>query len=63
MSISDIGVTTTGVPYKMNLTDNFGNVHVRDVDRPDIISRLFEESNCVDKHNQVKKFELGLGKK
>ena len=60
---SDAGFITVDVPYKMKFTDNFDNVHVQDVGRPDIISRLFEESNCVDKYNQARKFELGLEKK
>ena len=47
----------------MNFIYNFGNAHVQDVDRPDIISRLFEGSNCVDKHNQARQFKLGLEKK
>ena len=34
-----------------------------DVDRPDVVSRFFQESNCVDKHNQVRQFELALEKK
>ena len=37
--------------------------HVRDVDRPDVVSRFFQESNCVDKQNQARQFELALEKK
>ena len=47
----------------MKFTDNFANIHVRDVDRPDIISHFFKDSNCVDKHNQARQFELELEKK
>ena len=60
---SDAGSTTPGTPYEMKFTDNFGNIHVRDVDRPDIVSKFFQESNCVDKHNQARQFELALEKK
>ena len=60
---SDAGSTTWGEPYEMKFTDNFANIHVRDVDRPDVISRFFKDSNCVDKHNQARQFELGLEKK
>lgn len=42
-------------------TDN-GNVGVRWVDRPDVISKYFAGSNAVDKHNHVRQFELGLEK-
>ena len=60
----DAGSTTPGEPYKMKFIDTYGNVHVRDVDRPDVISRFFfQESNCVDKHNQARQFELALEKK
>ena len=47
----------------MKFTDAHENIHVRDVDRPDVVSRFFQESNCVDKHNQVRQFELALEKK
>ena len=63
VTTSDAGSTTPGVPYEMKFTDAYGNIHVRDVDRPDVISRFFQESNCVDKHNQARQFELGLEKK
>ena len=49
--ISDAGSTTPGELYKMKFTDTYGNIHVRYVDRPDVISHFFKESNCVDKHN------------
>ena len=59
---SDGGSTTPGEPYEMKFTDTYGNIHVRDVDRPDVISCFFKDSNCVDKHNQARQFELGLEK-
>ena len=60
---SDAGSTTPGTPYEMKFTDSFGNIHVRDVDRPDIASKFFKDSNCVDSHNHARQFELALEKK
>jgi len=54
----DSGSTTKGEPYQMKYTDDWGNVHIRDVDRPDIISKFFESSNMIDKHNQARQAEL-----
>ena len=47
----------------MKFTDSHGNVNVRKVDRPAVISEFFENSNCVDKHNQARQYELALEKK
>ena len=44
------GQTTKGTPYEMKFADEEGNVHVREVDRPDVISKFFKDSNNVDKH-------------
>lgn len=60
---SDARSTTPGTPYEMKFTNNFGNIHVRDVDRPDTVSKFFQESNCVDMHTQARQFELALEKK
>ena len=57
------GLTRKGKPYEMKFTDSHGNVHVRLVDRPSVISNFFEVSNCVDKHNQARQHELALEKK
>ena len=57
---SDAGSTTPDEPYEMKFTNTYGNIHVRDVDYPDVISRFCKESNCVDKHNQARQFELAL---
>ena len=57
---SDARSTTLGEPYEVKFNDSFVNVNVRDVDSPDVISRIFQESNYVDKHNQGKKFKLSL---
>jgi len=57
------GSTRKGSPYEMKFSDSHGNVHVRLVDRPSVISEFFERSNAVDKHNQARQYELGLEKK
>ena len=56
------GSTRPGAPYEMKYATDNGNVGVRWVDRPDVISKYFAGSNAVDKHNHVRQFELGLEK-
>ena len=57
------GSTKKGKPYEMKFADSHGNVHVRLVDRPAVISDFFEVSNTVDKHNHARQYELALEKK
>ena len=38
----DAGTTNLGDPYEMKYTDMHENVHVRMVDLPDVISKLFQ---------------------
>ena len=45
------GHTRDGRPYQMRFPDKHGNVVVRDVIRPSIISSFFGQVNCVDVHN------------
>lgn len=59
----DAGSTTEGECYEMKFADTHGNVHIRYVDRPEIISHFFNKSNCVDKHNQARQYELALEKR
>jgi hypothetical protein len=47
----------------MKWADDHGNVHIRFVSRPEIISHYFSKSNNIDTHNQLHQFELGLEKK
>ena len=56
------GSTTPGKPYEMKYMDDHGNVCVRLVERPDIISKFFQDSNSIDKHNQSRQFDLALEK-
>lgn len=37
----------------MKCKDDWGNVHVHDVDWPIIISKFLESSNMIDKHTQA----------
>ena len=57
------GQTNKGTPYKMKFADEDRNVHVREVDRLDVISKFFKDSNNVDKHNQSWQSDLVLEKK
>ena len=57
------GSTREGEPYEMKFMDTHGNVHVRLVSRPALISSFFGKSSCVDKHNQARQYELALKKK
>jgi hypothetical protein len=56
------GSTSKGNPYHMKYTNDWGNVHICGVDRPDLISKFFEFSNIIDKHNQAHQAELALKK-
>jgi hypothetical protein len=40
-------------PYEMKYTDTYGNVCVRGVERPDVISKFFQTSNIIGTHNQL----------
>jgi hypothetical protein len=46
----------------MKYTDDHGNVCVHLVERPDIISKFFQDSNIIDKDNQSRQFDLALEK-
>ena len=54
--------------YNVNTNNIFLFVYftlteIRPVDRPDVLSKFFRDSNCVDKHNQARQSELALEKK
>ena len=55
--------THRGKPYKIKFTDTWGNVYIRLVDHPEVISQFFEEANVVDIANHVRQSELELEKK
>jgi hypothetical protein len=54
------GSSTLGEPYIAKWPDKYGNVKHRRVDRPDIVSKYFRESNKIDRHNQLRQNELAL---
>ena len=54
------GLTTPGVPYTQRWADEHGNMCVRDIPRPTIVSDYFDVSNRVDLHNQSRQADLGL---
>ncbi len=56
------GSTRPGDPYEMKYPTEHDNVGVRFVSRPDVISKYFQQSNIIDKHNQARQFELHLEK-
>jgi hypothetical protein len=56
------GTTRKGTPYEMKFPTENHNVGIRYVDRPDVLSKYFQDSNCVDRHNQARQFELHLEK-
>jgi hypothetical protein len=63
VATSDAGSKKAGTPYDMKFGDTYNNVCARKVDRPAIISQFFDDSNCIDSHNNVHQFELALEKR
>ena len=57
------GSTAPGEPYEMKFPDSNGNVNIRQVPRPAIVSEYFKHSNCVDVHNQLRQSAVKLEKK
>ena len=57
------GSTAEGKPYEMKWTDECGNINVRNVPRPQIISQFFANCNGVDIHNHLRQYCLRLEKK
>ena len=57
------GSIKAGEPYQARFPDKYGNVCVRHVMRPAILSQYFKFSNCVDLHNQSRQFDLALEEK
>ena len=57
------GKTIDGEPYEARFPDTYGNLCVRHVARPEVLSNYFNFSNVVDLHNQARQFDLKLEKK
>ena len=62
VATKDAGMTKLGDPYNAKFPDQYGNVKVREVDRPAIVSTYFQVSNKVDRHNHVRQYLLKLEK-
>ncbi len=56
------GSTRPGEPYEMKYPTEHDNVGIRFVSHPDVVSKYFQQSNIIDKHNQARQFELHLEK-
>lgn len=54
--------TTTGHEYHARWIDDNGMTAMKDIPRPEIIAKYFQNSNVVDVHNQCRQFELALEK-
>jgi len=54
--------TLEGEPYEARFPDRFGNVCIRHVARPQVVSNYFKYCNVVDLHNQARQFDLALEK-
>ena len=57
------GSTAPGQPYEMKWSDDHGNIHVRNVQRPAVLSKFFKYINGVDIHNHLRQSCLKLEKK
>jgi hypothetical protein len=62
VATANAGPTRPGKEYEMKYTDDHGNVCVRLVERSDVVSTFFGNSNTIDKHNQAQQFDLALEK-
>jgi hypothetical protein len=59
----DAAPTANGVASQAKWTDECGNVRVRPVERPEVISRCFQHSDVVNAHNHARQALPGLWKK
>jgi len=63
IATEDAACLTEGDPYQMKYADVSGNVQIRNVDRPEMISNFFSHSNIIDNHNYLRQALLALEKK
>lgn len=63
VSTKTAGSTELGEPYIAKFNDKSGNVCQRPVDRLDLISKYFGDSNVIDSHNQTRQGTLKLEKR
>ena len=57
------GSTEKEEPYEVRFPDKYGNLCVRHVSMPQVISLCFNHSNVVDVHNQSRQADSSLEKK
>ena len=62
VATKNAGSTISGDPYRARFLDDHDNLVSRPVDRTELISKYFQRSNGIDKHNQARQFELRLEK-
>ncbi len=62
VATKNAGSTIAGDPYRACFLDDHDNLVSRPVDCPELISKYFQRSNGIDKHNQAHQFELHLDK-
>jgi hypothetical protein len=63
LGTKNAGSTKPGEPYKARFMDRNGNMAERRVQRPDVISKYFGDSNVIDSHNQARQGVLKLEKR
>jgi len=62
VATKNAGSTIADDPYRARFLDDHDNLVSRPVDHPELISKYFQWSNGIDKHNQAHQFELHLDK-
>lgn len=63
ISTWNAGSTEAGEPYIARFPDEHGNMLEREVDRPELISDYFQDSDVVDSHNKSRQYDLALEKR
>ena len=63
ISTAGAGNTSNGNPYIQRWPDEHGNLHMREVPRPALISEYFGYSPRIDNHNQSRQHDLALEEK
>ena len=56
------GSTEAGYPYLYCYPDNYSNIFVCPVARPNLIDRYFNPFNAIDNHNRMRKSDLSVDK-
>jgi hypothetical protein len=59
----NVGSATPGCPYEMKFADVNGNIFMRYVDRPEVVSKFYDASNIIDVLNHLRQSSLAIEKK